>query len=78
MLLAGLLSLGVSSTLRLVSLGLRSGADALRSVPSTGVSQALALPIGALLTGLVMSPLLSSGNLLFALYSNISSEAVLC
>ena len=78
MLLAGLLSLGVSSTLRLVSLGLHSGADALRSVPTTGVSQALALPIGALLTGLVMSPLLSSGNLLFALYSNISSEAVLC
>ena len=62
------LSLGVPSTLRLMSLGARSGTDTLCRVPSTGVSQALTLLLDALLTGLVMSPLLSAGRLLSAFY----------
>ena len=50
----------------------------IHSVPSTDVSQALAHLPGALLTGLVISPMLSSGKSLSALYSNISSEVLLC
>ena len=73
-----LISLGVTSTPRLASLGARSGAGTLRSAPSTGVSQALALLLGALWTGPVMSSLLSFFRWLFAPYSNISSKALLC
>ena len=72
------LSLRVPSTLRLVSLDARSVTGALRSVPSTDVSQALAHLFGALLTGLVISSMLSSSKLLSAFYSNISSEILLC
>ena len=68
----------VPFTLKLVSLDARSGIGALRSVPSTDVSQALAHLLGALLTGLVISPMLSSGKSLSALYLNISSEVLLC
>ena len=50
------LSRGVPSTRRLVFLGAWSGTGALRSVPSTDVSQALALLLGALLTLLMISP----------------------
>ena len=72
------LSLRVPSTLKLVSLDAWSGTGALRSVPSTDVSQALAHLLGVLSTGLVISPTLSSGKSLSALYSNIYSEVLLC